>query len=125
MKAVLTSIQNLFNGVGALMSRFPSGCFLSLAHSDTPLPTCSVSVVSAVPDHNTVDSIGQYRIQFDIYASDGSVLDAVEDLKTAFDYCSLDVSNFMECRRENQGVFKEDEIVWHGFVEYMITVGEN
>ncbi len=130
MIQALRGIQTKFNASSALLAVFPDGCFLSLAPTDVDLPVCVVALVSAVPDYNTVDSIKVIRIQFDIYTQetgDGGedAVDAAATLKTVFDFCTMtDVAGFMEMRRTNEGVLRDDETTWHTFIEYEIWLTE-
>lgn len=126
--AVLTGIQTKFNATTALTGMFPGGLWLGLSGDGGAFPTCVLNVVSSVPDFNTgSSSLLTVTVQFSVFSlSDTEALAGTDAIKAAFDFTSLNLGS-LQCvlvKRNNEQLMREDQKVWHAFVEYAIWVGE-
>lgn len=128
MIEALEAIQTHFNEDAALAERFPEGCYLSMAPDAAAMPVCRLTFVSSVPDYNTGNyHLNTIRLQFDVFAdTDTEALQAAKEITTAFNFATLDVDGTPSVllKKINQGIMRDDERVWHSFVEFELWLGE-
>lgn len=128
MIEILTALQTRFNASAPLMAIFPLGFYLKHAAFQASLPTCTLDFVSSVPEYFTGKaSVNVVKVQFNVFSvSDTLTLTALEAIKTAFDGCSLTLATQTCLRvvRRNEQILKDDDVVWHAWVEYDLWVVE-
>ena len=134
MYKLLSGIQSHFNAQLDLLELFPNGCYLTLAPYQEPLPTCVLTVVSAVPSYETDNDITVvYSVIFTVRNEDGdAAIQAVEVIKSHFDFADFNLQDeygvgptLIECRRVNETTTQEDERVAAASVTYQITIEES
>lgn len=127
------AIEEKFSQAVPLTTTCPGGLWTDFAPEGTSEPYCVLTDLGSVPEFTTGPLYKEvWSVQLTVYGSDGpSVKDAIDDIKTAFDWCQLPLEGgevHVAMRRTNQFGPRMEEYdagqnpSWQGMLEYEITI---
>ncbi len=133
MSILRTAIWNLFTTDvnHAFYVDIGGRMYYEEALQDPTWPYCVFRFYDQVYDFEFVEQFENTSIQFDIFSltrSADEVDDAITDLKTLFDYCSLTISGYTHLKMERQYSFvtkMQPDNAWMGVVRYEHLMQKN
>lgn len=126
MSILRTSIWNLFksNVNHAFYLDVAGRMYYEEAVQDPIFPYCVFRFFDQMYDFEFVEQFENTAIQFDVFSKTTSadeVDDAIADLKTMFDYCTLSIVGYVHLKMERQFSYVtklQPDDIWMGVVRY-------